>query len=146
MWLQFAGSLEFGHPPGSNGWQPVGEVFLWRSRRKPGRIRVRPTAQAGRPLNPLDASASAAARLGADLRAQRLECGLTLEALAAKIGYSPQHVSSAELAKSSVSGPFVAACDRALGAGGKLVGLMGPVVQERPRGATREASRVVVCR
>jgi hypothetical protein len=87
--------------------------------------------QAGRPLNPLDPSASAAAKLGADLRAQRLERGLTLQALAAKIGYSPQHISSAELAKSPVSGPFVAACDRALGAGGQLIALMGAVVQEQ---------------
>jgi transcriptional regulator with XRE-family HTH domain len=41
---------------------------------------------------------------------------LTLHELARRIGYSPQHISDAELAKNPVSEPFVAAVDRALGA------------------------------
>jgi hypothetical protein len=49
--------------------------------------------QAGRPAKPLDPDASHAARLGAELRARRKSRGLTLEAFAAEIGYSPQHVS-----------------------------------------------------
>ena len=55
---------------------------------------------------------------------------MTLTALGAEIGYSPQHISGAELAKSPVSARFVAACDHALGAEGALVELFPAVVQE----------------
>ena len=70
--------------------------------------------QRGRPPKPLNPDASSAARLGAALRARRVENGLTLVKLAERIGYSPQHVSEVELAQASVSGSFVAECDRAL--------------------------------
>lgn len=65
------------------------------------------------------------------MRARRLEQNLTLHALSRRIGYSPQHISDAELAKNPFSGPFVAAVDRALDAGGRLVTLYPAVVIER---------------
>jgi transcriptional regulator with XRE-family HTH domain len=86
---------------------------------------------AGRPLKPLDPNASAAAKLGAELRARRLDCGLTLAALGSQIGYSPQHVSEVERANVSFSGSFVVACDDALEAGGHLKALYSAVAQEQ---------------
>jgi transcriptional regulator with XRE-family HTH domain len=97
----------------------------------------------GRPPNPLDPDASRAARLGAEIRARRQAQGLTLEALATLIGFSPQHVSEAELAKAPVSEPFVAACDRALDAQGALLALLPAVVYER---ATERHDRSVARR
>jgi transcriptional regulator with XRE-family HTH domain len=85
----------------------------------------------GRPPKPLDPNASNAARLGAELRTRRLERDLTLEALAGQIGFTPQHVSEVELAKTSVSRAFVAACDRELEAQGSLLELLPAVVYER---------------
>jgi transcriptional regulator with XRE-family HTH domain len=85
----------------------------------------------GRPPKPLDPDASNAARLGAEIRSRRSERGLTLEGLAALIGFTPQHVSEVELAKASVSKSFVAACDRALDARGRLLELLPAVVYER---------------
>jgi transcriptional regulator with XRE-family HTH domain len=85
----------------------------------------------GRPPKPLDPDASNAARLGAEIRSRRLARGLTLEGLAQLIGFTPQHVSEVELAKASVSKPFVAACDRALEARGSLLELLPAVVYER---------------
>jgi transcriptional regulator with XRE-family HTH domain len=69
--------------------------------------------------------------LGAEIRSRRLERGLTLEGLAELIDFTPQHVSEVELAKASVSKPFVAACDRALEARGALLELLPAVVYER---------------
>jgi transcriptional regulator with XRE-family HTH domain len=71
-----------------------------------------------------------------------VEYGLTLEELAEQIGYSPQHVSQVELAQASASGPFVAECDRALDAEGRLLALLTPVIYEQAmqrhdRGAAR---------
>jgi len=57
--------------------------------------------------------------------------GLTLRGLAERTGFSSQHISSAELAKAPVSGPFVAACDHALNADGALVRLLPAVIQEQ---------------
>jgi transcriptional regulator with XRE-family HTH domain len=85
----------------------------------------------GRPPKPLDPDASHAARLGAEIRSRRLQRGLTLEALAELIEFTPQHVSEVELAKASVSTPFVAACDDALEAQGSLLELLPAVVYER---------------
>jgi transcriptional regulator with XRE-family HTH domain len=85
----------------------------------------------GRPPKPLDPDASHAARLGSEIRARRLAQGLTLEALAALIGYSPQHISGVELARTPVSDRFAAACDHALGAQGALAELL-PAVVGRP--------------
>jgi transcriptional regulator with XRE-family HTH domain len=75
--------------------------------------------------------ASHAARLGAEIRTRRQAQGLTLKALATLIGFSPQHLSEVELAKTPVSGRFIAACDQALGARGTLVAQLPAVVCER---------------
>lgn len=97
----------------------------------------------GRPPNPLDPNASRAARLGAEIRSHRQAQGLTLEALAALIGFSAQHISEAERAKAPVSEPFVAACDHALDAGGSLLKLLPAVVYDR---ATERHERSVARR
>jgi transcriptional regulator with XRE-family HTH domain len=67
------------------------------------------------------------------LRRCRERCGLTQGALAALIGFSPQHLSDVERGAGSVSEQFVQACDDALGADGLLVKLLPPVVYERAR-------------
>lgn len=77
----------------------------------------------GRPPKPIDAAASAAARLGAETRALRVARDLTLEGLAQLINYTTQYISQVELAQSSVSETFVAAVDRALDAQGALLAL-----------------------
>jgi transcriptional regulator with XRE-family HTH domain len=79
----------------------------------------------------LDPDASRAAQLGAEIRSRRQARGLTLGALAALIGFSSQHISEVERAKAPVSGPFVAACDRALHARGLLLALLPAVLYER---------------
>lgn len=86
---------------------------------------------AGRPPNAVDPTSSAAAALGAELRALRMEKGWTLETLGRKTGYTPQHVSSIELARSSCGPTFVDLCDKALGARGRLSGMLLAVVIER---------------
>jgi len=85
----------------------------------------------GRPLKAVDPNASAAAKLGADLRARRVERDLTLTELGNKVGFSAQYISGAELARTTVSARFVAACDRVLGADGALVALLPDVVWEK---------------
>jgi transcriptional regulator with XRE-family HTH domain len=82
-------------------------------------------------LNPVDPNASAAAALGAAIRALRIERGWTLEVLGRKINYTPQHVSAAEHAKGSFSRAFIAACDRVLKADGRLLAMLPAVVRER---------------
>jgi transcriptional regulator with XRE-family HTH domain len=67
------------------------------------------------------------------MRDRRIAEGLTLEALAERIHYSPQQISDAELAKGSHSLPFVRAVDRALNANGAILALREPVVLERDR-------------
>jgi transcriptional regulator with XRE-family HTH domain len=99
-----------------------------------------PCGKGGRPPKLLDPNASAAAALGAEIRARRGDRGWTLQALADEIGYSPQHVSDAELAKNPVSEPFVAAVDRALDADGRLLALLPAVVIERAFARQRRAS------
>jgi len=99
----------------------------------------------GRPPHSVNPDASHAARLGAEIRAHRQAQGLTLSALATLIGFSPQHISEVERAKAPVSTSFVAACDRALEAGGSLLDLMPAVICERAvrrhdRSAARRAS------
>jgi transcriptional regulator with XRE-family HTH domain len=85
----------------------------------------------GRPPRPLDPDASHAARLGAEIRTRRQVQGLTLKALADRIGFSPQHISEVERANVPMSEPFVAACDRALAAHGALLALLPAIVCER---------------
>jgi hypothetical protein len=58
-------------------------------------------------------------------------CGLILEALSRRIGYSPQYISDVELAKGPVSRRFAVVVDRALEAGGQIVALHPAVVIER---------------
>jgi transcriptional regulator with XRE-family HTH domain len=67
------------------------------------------------------------------LRRCRERRGLTQSALAALIGYSPQHLSDVERGAGSVSEQFVQACDDALRTDGQLVKLLAPVVYERAR-------------
>jgi len=89
-------------------------------------------AAAGRPLKPLAADAPpAAGRLAAELRRLRLQHGLTLAEVARRAGYSPQHVSSLELAATGATPSCVAALDAALDAGGSLLELLPAVVAER---------------
>jgi transcriptional regulator with XRE-family HTH domain len=85
----------------------------------------------GRPPRLLNPDASHAARLGAEIRTRRQAQGLTLKALAARIGFSPQHLSEVERANVPMSEPFVVACDRALDAHGTLEALLPAVVWER---------------
>jgi transcriptional regulator with XRE-family HTH domain len=85
----------------------------------------------GRPPKALNPEASHAARLGAEIRTCRVMQGLTLRALATLIGFSPQHLSEVELARSPASESFVAACDQALDARGTLIGLLPAVMDER---------------
>jgi transcriptional regulator with XRE-family HTH domain len=99
-------------------------------------------ARRGRPLKPLDRDSSVAAWLGAEIRARRLQRGLTLAALARLAGYSAQHVSEVERATAPVSGSFVAAVDRALDARGQLLVLLPAVIYERAVGRhERDAAR-----
>jgi transcriptional regulator with XRE-family HTH domain len=94
----------------------------------------------GRPPKPIDPSASAAAAFGADIRARRTEREWTLQALSDEIGYSPQHISDAELAKNPVSEHFAAAVDRVLDADGRLLALLDAVVIERAFERQKRAS------
>lgn len=97
----------------------------------------------GRPPKPLDADGSRAARLGVEVRRRREQRGLTQDALAALMGFSPQHVSAVELGQTAVSEQFVQACDDALQADGQLVELLPLVVYERAqaRWSNRAARR-----
>lgn len=97
---------------------------------------------AGRPPNPVDPTASAAAALGAEIRTLRMARGWTLEALAGEVGYSTTHVSSVENAQTSLSKPCIAAVDKALGADGLLNEMLPAVILERAfQRADRAAAR-----
>lgn len=95
----------------------------------------------GRPPAPVDPDASNAARLGAEIRARRERNGLTLEALARLIQFSPGHLSAVERAQSPVSEQFVAGCDEALEAGGALLALLPSVICERAADRHRNQAR-----
>jgi transcriptional regulator with XRE-family HTH domain len=60
-----------------------------------------------------------------------MDAGLPLEALAERVGFSPQHISEVERAKTTPAAAFVAAVDRALEAGGTIERLLPPVLRER---------------
>jgi transcriptional regulator with XRE-family HTH domain len=85
----------------------------------------------GRPPSPLEPSASAAARLGAELRGLRAASGLTLAGLSVRIGYSAQYISRAEHGRSAPGEAFVLACEVELGADGTLLQLLPAVVLEQ---------------
>jgi len=93
----------------------------------------RQSRRRGRPPKPLDADGSKAARLGVEVRRRREGRELTQKALAALTGFSPQHLSEVERGEASVSEHFIQACDDALGADGRLVELLPPVIYERAR-------------
>lgn len=57
----------------------------------------------GRPLKAVDPGASAAAKLGAELRDRQVERALTLTQFGDEIGFSAQYISGAELARTTVS-------------------------------------------
>jgi helix-turn-helix protein len=85
----------------------------------------------GRPPAPLDPSASAAARLGAELRDLRTAHGLTLTGFGVRIGYSAQYVSQVEHARSAPSEAFVQACEDELGGDDALMRLLPAVILEQ---------------
>jgi transcriptional regulator with XRE-family HTH domain len=97
----------------------------------------------GRPPAPLEPWASAAARLGAELRGLRSARGLTLAGLSARVGYSGQFISQVEHGRSTASEAFVQACDVELGADGALLGLLPAVIleQAQQRSARSRARR-----
>ena len=92
-----------------------------------------PSVSRGRPPAPLDPSASAAARLGAELRGLRTSHGLTLAGLSVRVGYSGQYISQVEHGRTAASEAFVRACDVELGADGAILELLPAVVLERAR-------------
>jgi len=93
-------------------------------------IEQRPVARRGRrgrPPAPLQPSASAAARLGAELRVHRQANDLTLAGLSARVGYSGQHISQVEHGRTTATEVFLRACEAELGAGGALMRLLPDV-------------------
>ncbi|MGH2941382.1 MAG: helix-turn-helix domain-containing protein [Solirubrobacteraceae bacterium] len=87
----------------------------------------------GRPPAPLQPSTSAAAQLGTELRAHRQANDLTLTALAARVGYSPQHISEVEHGRATVTEAFLEVCDDELAADGALMRLLPAVILEHAR-------------
>jgi transcriptional regulator with XRE-family HTH domain len=101
----------------------------------------------GRPPGPLQPSASAAARLGAELRGLRTAHDLTLAGLAVRVGYSAQYISQIEHGRTTPSEAFVQACDVELGAEEPLIRLLPAVVLEQAqhrsaRGAARRGAGI----
>lgn len=90
-----------------------------------------PSQRPGRPAKPVDGTASAQARLGAQLRELRKQRDVTLIALGEMTGYSWQHLGAVERGTVVPSDTVVAACDRALHAGGRLVALHPAVIAEQ---------------
>src|SRR5215218_1806441 len=101
------------------------------------------TGRRGRPPTPLEPWASAAARLGAELRGLRTAPGLTLTGLGIRIGYSAQYVSQIEHGRNAPSEAFVRACDVELGGGGALMRLLPAVLIEQ---AQHRSARVAARR
>ncbi len=86
----------------------------------------------GRPPKPIATDAlPQAARIGAEVRRRRLAQGLTLAELGLRAGYSPQHLSSLELASGTVTRQCLAAVDAALDADGALLERLPALVCER---------------
>jgi transcriptional regulator with XRE-family HTH domain len=94
----------------------------------------------GRPLTPLDPTASASAALGSAVRDGRLAKDLTLTALGALVDYSAQHLSDLERGRASVTQACIGALDAALGADGALLALLRPAVTERAMAAQARAA------
>jgi transcriptional regulator with XRE-family HTH domain len=94
----------------------------------------------GRPPSPLEPSASAAARLGADLRGLRAASDLTLAGLSVRVGYSAQYISQVEHGRTAPSEAFVQACDIELGADGELMRLLPAVILEQAQQRSARAA------
>jgi transcriptional regulator with XRE-family HTH domain len=101
------------------------------------------TGRRGRPPTPLEPLASAAARLGAELRALRTAHDLTLTGFGVRIGYSAQYVSQVEHGRSAPSEAFVQACDDELGGDDALMRLLPAVILEQ---AQHRSARVAARR
>jgi transcriptional regulator with XRE-family HTH domain len=97
----------------------------------------------GRPPTPLEPSASAAARLGAELRRQRTAHDLTLTGFGVRIGYSAQYISQVEHGRNTPSEAFVQACDTELGGADALMRLLPAVILEQ---AQHRSARVAARR
>jgi transcriptional regulator with XRE-family HTH domain len=96
----------------------------------------------GRPPKPIPPDAPpAAAALGAELRRRRLERALTLTALGARAGCSPQHVSCLEHGSTGATTAMIASIDAALGADGALLNLVPAAIAERVLAADERATR-----
>jgi transcriptional regulator with XRE-family HTH domain len=98
---------------------------------------------AGRPPNPLTPDASLAHAVGAEIRSLREAGGLTLEALGLRIGYTAQHISAAEQAKTTLSFDFLAAIDAALGS--RLVARHDALAGERARNRSTSSGTALRC-
>ena len=94
----------------------------------------------GRPPSPLEPSASAGARLGAELRELRVAHGLTLAGLSVRVGYSAQYISQVEHGRTAPSEAFVQTCDVELGADGALFRLLPAVVLEQAQQRSARAA------
>jgi transcriptional regulator with XRE-family HTH domain len=99
----------------------------------------------GRPPQPVDPEASHGHRLGFEIRSRRIDLGLTLDVFGERVGYTAQYISEVERAKATPAQPFIAACERALDAHGKLEPLLPAALQEREqkrqeRAAARRAA------
>jgi transcriptional regulator with XRE-family HTH domain len=86
-------------------------------------------ARGRRPV-PVDPGASAAARLGYEVRRARIGRSLTLEALGGLVDCTLQHLSEIERAKAIASRSLVCRLDAALGTGGQLLALLPDAVAE----------------
>lgn len=100
------------------------------------------TLRRGRPSTPLRPDDSAIARLGAELRAWRVERKWTLTTLSEQMGWSPQHCSEVERGLTVPSWECTQACDDALGAGGRLLELLpAALLEQTRRRQERDAAR-----
>jgi len=98
---------------------------------------------AGRPPNPLTPEASLAHAVGAEIRGLREAAGLTLEELGLRVGYTAQHLSAAEQAKTTLSCNFLAALDAVLGS--RLVDRHEPLLIERARKRSASSRTALAC-
>jgi transcriptional regulator with XRE-family HTH domain len=95
----------------------------------------------GRPPKSVDPTASAAHRLGAEIRARRVARNFTLSDLGERIHYTPQYISEVELGHTVAAESFVKAVDDILDAGGYLVALYPDMALEQTRAQQGRASK-----
>ena len=99
----------------------------------------------GRPPNPLNPDAGLAHAVGAQIRALREERGWTLEAMGGRIGYTAQHISAAERAKTTLSLAFLEAADAACDTGGSLASQFDALVVECARNRRTSERAALPC-